>query len=52
MIPERILELERDEFRLRQHRRSITSPAESGFAFGRLRITLDDRFPTIREDCP
>jgi hypothetical protein len=26
-------------------------PAEARFAFGRLRITLDDRFPTIREDC-
>ena len=27
-------------------------PAEARFAFGRLRITLDDRFPTIREECP
>jgi hypothetical protein len=27
-------------------------PAEARFVFGRLRITLDDRFPTIREECP
>ena len=27
-------------------------PAEASFVFGRLRITLEDRFPTIREDCP
>ena len=27
-------------------------PAEARVAFGRLRITFDDCFPTIREECP